>query len=119
MTFPHSAFSSSALLPRLPAAWPTRRASLPSCARRAQVEVAQVNAPYRPAWAGRIKGLRALFRLVPSCWRCGVAAGGLICSRDGQLGLVLAPVRGPGGVDRWLRGTPVVVNTAVVKPMPS
>jgi L-malate glycosyltransferase len=29
------------------------------------VELIQMNAPYRPAWAGRIKGVRALFRLLP------------------------------------------------------
>ena len=31
----------------------------------ASVELIQVNRPYRPAWAGRLKGIRALFRLVP------------------------------------------------------
>ena len=30
-----------------------------------QVTVVQVNAPYRPAWIGRIRGLRAVFRLLP------------------------------------------------------
>ena len=43
----------------------------------AQVEVVQVNAPYRPAWAERLKGVRALFRLLPyllHLWRgCGRA----------------------------------------------
>ncbi len=29
------------------------------------VELIQVNAPYRPSWVGNIKGLRALFRLLP------------------------------------------------------
>jgi glycosyltransferase involved in cell wall biosynthesis len=31
----------------------------------ANVELIAVNRPYRPAWAGRLKGLRALFRLLP------------------------------------------------------
>ena len=38
----------------------------------AVVEVVQVNPPYRPAWAGRIKGVRAVFRLLPylfNLWR--------------------------------------------------
>jgi glycosyltransferase involved in cell wall biosynthesis len=36
------------------------------------VETVQVNADYRPAWAGRIKGVRAVFRLLPylgALWR--------------------------------------------------
>ncbi|MDB5823275.1 MAG: glycosyltransferase family 1 protein [Herminiimonas sp.] len=31
----------------------------------AVVEMIQINAPYSPAWAGNLRGLRALFRLVP------------------------------------------------------
>jgi len=31
------------------------------------VELVQVNAPYQPRWLGSIKGLRALFRLLPYC----------------------------------------------------
>src|SRR5262249_10620028 len=37
-----------------------------------QVEVVQVNAPYRPAFAEKLKGVRALFRLAPytlALWR--------------------------------------------------
>jgi len=30
-----------------------------------RVTTAQVNAPYRPAWIGRVRGIRALFRLIP------------------------------------------------------
>ncbi len=40
-----------------------------------QVEVVQVNAPYIPAWGGRIPVLRALFRLVPYLYRLWRAAG--------------------------------------------
>jgi glycosyltransferase involved in cell wall biosynthesis len=31
----------------------------------AAVELIQVNSPYRPHWVGRIKGIRAIFRLLP------------------------------------------------------
>jgi glycosyltransferase involved in cell wall biosynthesis len=31
----------------------------------AKVEIVQVNLPYRPSWVGRLKGVRALFRLLP------------------------------------------------------
>jgi glycosyltransferase involved in cell wall biosynthesis len=36
------------------------------------VEVVQTNAPYRPAWVGSLRGVRALFRLIPflvDLWR--------------------------------------------------
>ena len=39
------------------------------------VEVVQVNAPYRPTWIEKLKGLRALFRLVPYLLRLWRAAG--------------------------------------------
>ncbi len=41
----------------------------------ATVELIQVNAPYQPDWAGRIKGLRALFRLIPYLANLWHAAG--------------------------------------------
>ena len=41
----------------------------------AGVEVVQVNAPYRPTWAGRLKGVRAIFRLVPYFLQLWRAAG--------------------------------------------
>lgn len=37
------------------------------------VALVQVNAPYKPVWVGRLRGLRALFRIVPyllALWRC-------------------------------------------------
>lgn len=40
-----------------------------------EVEIVQVNAPYRPQWVGEVWGLRALFRLVPYLWRLWRAAG--------------------------------------------
>ena len=38
------------------------------------VILVQVNAPYRPKWIGRVRGVRALFRLVPYIVRLWVAA---------------------------------------------
>ena len=40
----------------------------------ATVEVVQVNRPYSPAWVGRVRGLRAVFRLVPYLWHLVRAA---------------------------------------------
>jgi len=37
-----------------------------------QVEVVRVNAPYRPAWIGALRGVRAIFRMIPyvfALWR--------------------------------------------------
>src|SRR6202022_4669045 len=34
-----------------------------------RVTVVRVNEPYRPSWVGRIRGARALFRLVPYLFR--------------------------------------------------
>jgi glycosyltransferase involved in cell wall biosynthesis len=39
------------------------------------VEVVQVNAPYRPGWIAALRGVRALFRLVPFLVRLWQAAG--------------------------------------------
>ena len=39
------------------------------------VEVVQVNAPYRPRWVSGVRGLRALFRLLPYLWCLWRAAG--------------------------------------------
>ncbi|EHR71981.1 glycosyltransferase [Burkholderiales bacterium JOSHI_001] len=39
------------------------------------VELVRNNAPYRPAWAGRLPVLRALFRLLPYLWQLWRAAG--------------------------------------------
>lgn len=39
------------------------------------VEVVQTNAPYRPAWVGSLRGLRAVARLVPYVFRIWRAAG--------------------------------------------
>lgn len=39
------------------------------------VELIQVNTPYRPRWVGHIKGLRAVFRLLPYLFHLWRAAG--------------------------------------------
>ncbi len=77
----------------------------------AQVEVVRVNAPYRPAWAGRIKGARALFRLLPylaDLWRgCGRADVVHVMANSGWSWHLFAA---PAVWIAVLRGTPVLVN---------
>lgn len=77
----------------------------------AAVDLVQTNAPYRPAWAGRLPMLRALFRLVPyllALWR---AAGHgdlfhVMANSGWSWDLFAAPaIR----IAAW-RGVPVVVN---------
>lgn len=77
----------------------------------AQVEVVQVNAPYQPGWAEKLKGLRALFRLLPyACclWRAAGKADLLhVMANSGwSWHLFAAPAIWIGR----LRGKPVVVN---------
>lgn len=75
------------------------------------VEIVQVNAPYQPAWAGRIKGLRAVLRLLPylvCLWRTAgrVQVFHVMANSGWSWHLFAAPAI-------WiarLRGTPVVVN---------
>ncbi len=75
------------------------------------VETVQVNAPYRPAWAGRIKGLRAVVRMVPylaSLWRTAgrVQLFHVMANSGWSWHLFAAPAI-------WiarLRGKPVVIN---------
>ena len=77
----------------------------------AQVELVQVNAPYRPAWAERLKGVRALFRLLPyllHLWRgCGRADVVHVMANSGWSWHLFAA---PAVWIAALRGTPVVVN---------
>ncbi len=77
----------------------------------AQVEVVQVNAPYRPAWAEKLKGVRALFRLLPYVAHLWQAAGRanlmhVMANSGWSWHLFAAPAIWIGS----LRGTPVVVN---------
>lgn len=77
----------------------------------AHVVHVQTNAPYRPAWVGRIRGLRAVFRLMPylvSLWRaCGKADVVHVFANSGwSWHLCAAPAL---WIARW-RDTPVIVN---------
>tara|TARA_R110000823_G_scaffold210224_15_gene340611 strand:+ start:890 stop:1972 length:1083 start_codon:yes stop_codon:yes gene_type:complete len=75
------------------------------------VEIVQTNAPYRPRAVEQLRGLRAVFRLVPYLWRIWSLAGRvdvihLMANSGWSWQLFSAPVVWLG----WLRGTPVVVN---------
>lgn len=77
----------------------------------ARVEVVQTNRPYVPAWAGRLVGVRALFRLVPYLlvlWRAAGRADVMhVMANSGWAWhLFAAPAVWAG----WLRGVPVLVN---------
>ncbi len=75
------------------------------------VELVRNNAPYRPAWAGRVPVLRAVFRLLPYLLQLWRAAGRvqvlhLFANSGWAWHLFAAPAL-------WiarLRGTPVIVN---------
>lgn len=77
----------------------------------ASVEVVQVNAPYKPPWAGRIRGVRAVFRLLPylaQLWQaCGRADIVHVMANSGWSWHLFAM---PAIRVAALRGTPVVVN---------
>lgn len=76
-----------------------------------RVEIVQVNGPYRPAWAGRVPVLRAVFRLAPYLYRLWRAAGRnelfhIMANSGWSWHLFAAPAI-------WiarLRGIPAVVN---------
>jgi glycosyltransferase involved in cell wall biosynthesis len=75
------------------------------------VEIVQVNARYRPHWIGSVRGVRAVFRLVPylrHLWRCAGRADlfHVMANSGWAWHLCAAPAV-------WiarLRGVPVVVN---------
>ena len=75
------------------------------------MEVVQTNAPYRPGWVGRLRGVRAVFRLVPYLLRVFRASGRadvvhVMANSGWSWHLCAAPaIR----IARW-RGVPVVVN---------
>jgi glycosyltransferase involved in cell wall biosynthesis len=76
-----------------------------------RVELIQVNAPYRPAWIAPVRGLRAIFRLVPylfSLWRAlgRSDVAHLMANSGWSWHLFVAPAIWLG----YLRGTPVIVN---------
>lgn len=76
-----------------------------------EVDFVQTNAPYRPAWAGRLKGVRALLRMLPylaALWRAAgrVQVFHVMANSGWSWHLFAAPAIWIG----HLRGTPVVVN---------
>lgn len=75
------------------------------------VTLVQTNAPYRPRVIENLKGVRALFRLLPYLWRIWRLCGNsdvihLMANSGWSWQLFAAPVLWIG----WLRGTPVIVN---------
>lgn len=75
------------------------------------VRIVQVNAPYRPSWVSKLRGVRALFRLIPylaSLWReIGRAQLVHLMANSGwSWRLYAVPAI---AISRW-RGVPVVVN---------
>lgn len=81
--------------------------------REAQVEVelVQVNAPYRPAWIGHVRMLRALCRFAPylrRLWRCAGRVDLMhVMANSGWAWHLHAA---PAVWIAWLRRTPVVIN---------
>lgn len=77
----------------------------------ASVDIVQVNAPYRPVWVGGLKGVRAVFRLLPylaTLWRrCGTADLVHVMANSGWSWHLFAA---PAVWVAVLRGKPVVVN---------
>ena len=75
------------------------------------VELVQTNAPYKPDWAGKVRGIRALFRLLPYLLRLWRTAGRVdllhVMANSGwSWHLFAAPAIWLG----WIRRTPVLVN---------
>jgi L-malate glycosyltransferase len=76
-----------------------------------KVTTVQVNAPYRPAWVARVRGVRALFRLMPFVRRLWTATRGAelvhVMANSGWAWHLFAA---PAVWIAWLRRVPVVVN---------
>jgi len=75
------------------------------------VTLLATNAPYRPAFIENIRGIRALFRLLPYIWQVWRLAGRvdvihLMANSGWSWQLFSAPVIWLG----WMRNTPVIVN---------
>ena len=77
----------------------------------AQVTLVRVNAPYRPRWIGRLRGVRAFFRLVPYVFDLWRAAGRVdlfhVMANSGWSWHLFAA---PAVWVARLRGVPCVVN---------
>jgi glycosyltransferase involved in cell wall biosynthesis len=76
-----------------------------------RVQIVQSNAPYRPAWVGRVPVGRALFRLLPFMWALWRSAGSsdlfhIMANSGWSWHLFAAPAIRIAA----LRGVPVVVN---------
>ena len=76
-----------------------------------EISLVQNNKPYKPAWAAKLKGIRAVFRLLPylvNVWKLAgkVDVIHLMANSGWSWQLFSAPVLWIG----WLRKTPVVVN---------
>jgi L-malate glycosyltransferase len=77
----------------------------------ARVELVQTNAPYQPAWAGRIPVLRAAFRLLPyaaGLWRAAGRAD--VCHVMANSGWSWHLFAAPAIWIARARGVPVIVN---------
>jgi|DewCreStandDraft_4_1066084.scaffolds.fasta_scaffold15979_3 glycosyltransferase involved in cell wall biosynthesis len=79
--------------------------------RGVQVRLVQSNPPYRPAWIGHVRGLRALFRLMPylaALWRALRHAD--IAHVMANSGWAWHLFAAPAIWLAWLRGVAVLVN---------
>jgi glycosyltransferase involved in cell wall biosynthesis len=77
----------------------------------AQVDLVQTNAPYRPAWTGRVPVLRAAFRLLPyaaNLWRAAGRAD--LCHVMANSGWSWHLFAAPAIWIARSRGVPVIVN---------
>jgi glycosyltransferase involved in cell wall biosynthesis len=76
-----------------------------------RVEVVQVNAPYRPTWVGRLRGVRACVRLPPYLWQLWRCAGRVdLVHVMANSGLAWHLFAAPAVWVAHLRGVPVIVN---------
>ena len=75
------------------------------------VEIVQANAPYRPSWVRRLRGIRALVRLIPYLFGLWRAAGRVhlfhVMANSGWAWHLFAA---PAVCIAKLRGVPIVVN---------
>jgi L-malate glycosyltransferase len=89
----------------------TRQLAELLCAAGAQVDLVQTNAPYIPAWTGRVPVLRAAFRLLPyavGLWRASGRAD--LCHVMANSGWSWHLFAAPAIWIARSRGVPVIVN---------
>lgn len=76
-----------------------------------RADIVQVNLPYRPAWIGRVRGVRALFRLIPYLARLWRSVGSVdlvhVMANSGWAWHLFAA---PAIWIAHLRGKPTIVN---------